>query len=165
MIRIFRLGALFITLTALFSGCHSSSKNTKPSGVTGPGVIVYKTTDNYFFHVPVTLSQDKKTLVSYPAPSDLMVNGELALPVKLEGGYLLDRRGINENSAFLKWTYYEYSRLDHTPKPEELMRMILDTDPFTEMYRCGKKSEYEDLIPELNEIIKGNKLSGFSRLK
>lgn len=165
MIRIFRLGALFITLSALFSGCHSSSKNTKPSGVTGPGVIVYKTTDNYFFHVPVTLSQDKKTLVSYPAPSDLLLNGELALPVKLEGGYLLDRRGINENSAFLKWTYYEYSRLDHTPKPEELMRMILDKDPFTEMYRCGKKSEYKDLIPELNEIIKSNKLSGFSRLK
>lgn len=165
MIRIFRFGVLFIALSALFSGCHSSSKNVKPAGVTGPGVIVYKTSENYFSHVPVTLSPDKKSIVSYPAPSDVLVNGELALPVKLENGYLLDRRGISQNSAFLKWTYYEYSRLDHTPKPEELMRMILDKDPFTEMYRCGKQSQYKDLVPELNEIILGNKLSGFPRMK
>ncbi len=165
MIRIFRFGALFITLTALFSGCHPSSKNVKPTGVTGPGVIVYKTSDNYFFHVPVTLSPDKNSIVSYPAPTDLLVNGELALPVRLEDGYLLDRRGICEHSAFLKWTYYEYSRLDHTPKPEELMRMILDKDPFTEMYRCGKQSSFKDLVPELNAIILENKLGDYKRIK
>ncbi|NTW24794.1 MAG: hypothetical protein HGA37_08850 [Lentimicrobium sp.] len=159
---------LGLCLIFLLSGCKSGSdlvESSKVSKVTGPQVVIYKTKDNYFQHVPVNLSADKKSLISYPAPSDVLINGDLAYPEKLENGYLLDKRGINEGCAFLKWTYYEYSRLDHTPSHEELMKMILDNDPLTEMYYCGKKSDYKDLLPELNQIIMDNQLRKFKRIK
>ena len=71
-------------------------------------VIVYKTRANFYNMVPVTLNQDKDRIVSYPAPSDLYFEGELALPGKLKKGYLLDRRGINVNTVFTSFTYEEY---------------------------------------------------------
>ncbi len=157
-----------LSLIYLLSGCKSGSdiaESSKVSKVTGPQVVIYKKKDNYFQHVPVTLTTDKKSLVSYPAPSDVLVNGDLAYPENLENGYLLDKRGINEGCAFLKWTYYEYSRLEHTPSHQEIMKMILDDDPLTEMYYCGKKSDYKDLIPELNQLILDNKLQKFKRIR
>ena len=45
------------------------------------------------------------------------------------------------------------------------MKMILDNDPLTEMYYCGKKSDYKDLIPELNQLIRDNKLQKFKRIR
>jgi hypothetical protein len=151
-----------------FLGCKSKSimsESQNDAKVTGLQVVIYKTKDNYYLHVPVNLSADKKSLVSYPAPSDVIINGELMLPVKLENGFLLDRRGISEGCAFLKWTYYEYSRLDHTPDSDELMKMILEIDPLTEMYFCGRKGNFQNLEPELNQVIREGKLDNFKRIK
>jgi len=141
----------------------SGSQNR--TGTIGPRVVVYKTSENYYLHVPVILSKDKKTVVSYPAPTDLFYNGDLAFPVKLENGYLLDRCGIGEGCAFLQWTFYEYSRLDKTPNQEELLKMILDADPLTELYDCGKRSNFRDIESELNQIIREGKLNQFKRIK
>ncbi|MBW6491559.1 MAG: hypothetical protein K0B15_10260 [Lentimicrobium sp.] len=152
----------------IFSSCKSSSKIQKeelPGFVTGPNVIIYKTTRDYSKHVPVTLSDDKKTLVSYPAPGDVFFNGDLAYPVKLENGFLLDRRGIGKNSAFLQWTYYEYSRLEKTPVATELLKMVLDSDPFEVIYDCGKASKFSDPEVELNAKIRTGNLSDFKRIK
>lgn len=128
-------------------------------------VMIYKTRADYTLHVPVTMTQDRKSVASYPAPSDVFYAGDLAIPVKLEDGFFLDRRGVNELSAFTKWTYYEYSRLQKTPTQAEIMNMLLDTDPFTEMYFCGKRSDFNNLVEDLNKIIKKGKLSNFQRLK
>lgn len=133
--------------------------------VSGPNVLIYKTNADYFMHVPVTLSEDKKSIVSYPAPGDVFFNGNLAYPVKLEDGFLLDRRGITANSGFLNWTYYEYSRFEKTPSPDELFKMMLDTDPFIIIYDCGKSSKYKDLENELNEKIRTGKFTEFKRVK
>jgi hypothetical protein len=141
------------------------SESPNGAKVTSPQVVIYKTKENYYLHVPVSLSADKKSLVSYPAPSDVIINGELMLPVKLENGYLLDRRGIGEGCAFLKWTYYEYSRLEHTPNSEELLKMILEPDPLTEMYYCGRKSSFKDIESELNQIIREGRLENFKRIR
>ena len=159
---------LCIVMIAFLSGCKSKSPLTQSQNtvnVTGPQVVIYKTKDNYFMHVPVSLSADKLSLTSYPAPSDVFYNGDLAYPVKLENGYLLDRRGINEGCAFLKLTYYEYSRLDHTPTQDELMDLILDPDPLTEMYYCGRKSDFKDLESELNQVILSGNLDKFRRIR
>ncbi|KAF0198560.1 MAG: putative lipoprotein [Bacteroidetes bacterium] len=162
-----------ITLLALafivvFTGCKSKSPmsgSQNRTGTTGPRVVVYKTSENYYLHVPVILSKDKKTVVSYPAPTDLFYNGDLAFPVKLENGYLLDRRGIGEGCAFLQWTYYEYSRLEKTPDQKELLKMILDPDPLTELYDCGKRSNFRDIESELNQIIREGRLHQFKRIR
>ncbi len=161
---------LFLGMTTMifYSGCKSRShiaESQKAVKVTGPQVVIYKTKDNYYLQVPVNLSPDKKTLVSYPAPSDIYNNGKLSLPVKLENGYLLDQRGIGGGCAFLKWTYYEYSRLDHTPSSTEIMKMILEDDPLTELYYCGRKSGFRDLESELNQAIRDGKLDKFKRIK
>lgn len=158
----------FICVALTFSSCKTNKtvqKEASTAYATGPQVIIYKTTENYFMHVPVVLSQDKKSIVSYPAPGDVYYNGDLAFPVKLEDGFLLDRRGVAPESGFLSWTYYEYSRFEKTPSPSELLNKMLDSDPFTIMYDCGKPSQYKDLVNELNVKIKAGNFSDFKQLK
>lgn len=168
MVRLTFILLMVISPVILFFGCKSKSRLSESQNgykVTGPQVVIYKTKDNYYLHVPVNLSPDKKSIVSFPAPSDVVINGELTLPVKLEDGYLLDRRGIGEGCAFLKWTYHEYSRLNHTPDSNEMMKMILEIDPLTEMYFCGRKSDFKDIESELNQIIREGNLKKFKRVK
>ncbi len=132
--------------------------------VSGPAVIVYKTKNDYYDKVPVTLSEDKSMLMSYPAISDLYYNGELALPTRLNDGYLLDNRGITKNVAFLRVTYSSYSRLDMTPPTDLLFQMVLDDDPLVEMYNCGTRNEFQDIVNELNILIDKKKLKKFGNL-
>lgn len=152
----------------IIPGCKSKQQiaavKGKPVLANAP-VIVYKTKQDYSLQVPVNLSPDKLALTSFPAPSDVYYGGDLAYPVALENGYFLDRRGITENSAFTKWTYYEYSRLPKTPSEKEIFNMMLDTDPFAEVYYCGDRSKFHDIENELNSIIKKGKLDQFKRLK
>ena len=79
---------------------------------------------------------------------------ELAKPVELYDGYLLDRRGIGPQVAFLDISYMAYARLPSTPKPKDLLGMLLETDPLTECYDCGNIREVE----KLNVLIKGKAL-------
>lgn len=157
-----------LSFAIFMSSCKSNKQAVvskgNPTFANAP-VIIYKTKADYFLQVPVTMTQDRKSLASYPAPSDVFYAGDLALPMQLEQGFYLDRRGINELSAFTKWTYYEYSRLPKTPTQEEIMNMMLDTNPFTEIYFCGKRSDFNNLVEDLNKIIKKGKLSNFQRLK
>jgi len=131
----------------------------------GPPVYVYKTRNDYFDKVPVTLSKQKEKVVSFPGIKDVKTGGEYTYPIRLENGYLLDKRGIDENTAFLKLTYEEFSTLPETPDAENLYDMILDKDPFSELYYCGSRFDFKDLVPELNQIISENKLNTFERLK
>ncbi|MCD4698374.1 MAG: hypothetical protein K8S16_19275 [Bacteroidales bacterium] len=131
----------------------------------GPAVIIYKTSGKYYNKVPVGMSEDKKAIVNFPGPKDIYYKGEFAFPTMLENGYLLDNRGIDENSAFLDITYEEYSKLKKAPSPGELFTKILDNDPFTEMYYCGSRFDYTNLEAELNEMISDGGLVAMKRLK
>lgn len=117
--------------------------------------IVYKTTKDYSQNVPVILSVDKKSITSYPAPSDIYYKGELAYPTKLADGYLLDNRGITENVAFTSYTYEEYSILKSAPTEAELLNKIIDKNPLIEIINCGARAEYKNEVEELNMVIKG----------
>jgi hypothetical protein len=154
----------------------SCSRNSSPSGDSSSGksqqgqtslasCIIYKTRSDYSRNIPVTLSEDKTKIVSYPDVKDVYYNGELACPAKLEDGFLLDNRGIGPNVAFLSFTYEEYSKLGKTPSSSELYEKIVDKDPLTEMYRCGNRNEYKNLVGDLNRIILEGKLESFTRLK
>lgn len=153
------------------SKVNHSKKTEADNEMTGqkvmasPPAIVYQTKADYFDKVPVTLSEDKSEVVSYPGVKDVFYNGELAYPTKLNDGYLLDNRGIDPSSAFLKITYEEYSKLETTPSKEELYGLILDKDPFTKMYNCGNKYQYKDIVTELNALIDSKKLKKQTRLK
>ena len=131
----------------------------------GPPAIIYKTRGDYYDKVPVTLSEDKTKVVSYPGVKDVFFKGELAYPTRLNDGFLLDNRGVDVNTAFLSLTYEEYRKLDETPTKEELYGMILDKDPLTEIYNCGSRYNYKDIVNELNNRIDEKKLDTFNKLK
>ncbi len=161
----FKKKYLYITIASfllIINSCKTSEEtplsNTYKSYETKPGqnamnarspIIIYKTYKDYYNNIPVSLSADKTKIVSYPGINDIYYNGEIAYPTKLARGYLLDNRGIGINSAFLKMTYDEYIKFSATPSSEEIYEMIIDSDPFSEMYRiaCNR-----DTI-EINKII------------
>ena len=136
----------------------STQVNFVPSYEPGPHVFVYKTSSNYNDKVPIMLSKDRKTIVSYPAPSDVIVGDTYRKPTLLKNEYLLDNIGIGENVAFIKLNYDEYSKLTSSPSIEELFSFIIDDKPLLELYDCGLKSAFTDEVNQLNMIIKANKL-------
>lgn len=127
----------------------------------GPPTLVYKTKANYDSLVPVLLSEDGSEIVAYPHPSDIrMPAGEKPglksghpYPIPLENGYLLDQRGIGPNVAFLDITYADYGALKETPTLKELMALILDKDPLTELCDCGNRHAFKDTERQLNKLI------------
>ena len=118
-----------------------------------PVAIVYKTTKDYSNLVPVIMNDERTKIVSYPDPLDLLTDGKLAVPTPLNQGYLLDNRGINENVVFLSYTYENYSRLKEVPAMSELISKIIDKYPLSALIYCGARSEYQNDIGKLNELI------------
>jgi hypothetical protein len=144
-------------IMAIALGCITTNSSAQ-TNVTGPKAVVYKTKKNYNNLVPVTLSADKSRIASYPAPSDLKQNGNLAKPTKLKKNYLLDNRGIGKNTVFLNMTYEQYAALSEAPTLNEMYAMIVDKDPIAEMCDCGERSKYKNTEQELNKLIKSKKL-------
>ena len=124
----------------------------------GPPTYIYKTKKDYNNLVPVILSDDKSKITSYPHPKDLFYKGELAIPVQLKEGYLLDNRGISKNVVFLNITYEDYSKLNTIPSVDELFEMIIEMDPLTELYNCGNRHQYKNEVSELNKLILNKQL-------
>jgi hypothetical protein len=161
-----RINLILVLCVFLFSNCNPTKKFVKnQSLVAGPHLLVYKTKKDYYDLVPVLLSIDKRSIVSYPHPTDLMFGSHLCLPTKLEGGFLLDNRGINLNVGFLNISYNEYSKLPTSPWMSDLQQLLIDTDPLTELYDLGLRNQYTNLRKEINKIIRDKHLTDFNRLK
>jgi hypothetical protein len=163
---------LLITIVCLFASCKSIKnkdveQNTDmtekneilPEYKAGPQTVVYKTKNDYYYNVPVNLNDDKTEIVFYPTPSDVFYNGKLSYPYKLADDYLLDNRGINENVAFLEYTYEEYIKLRQVPDIDSLFTKIIDDNPLTEIYNCGNRYVFKDEINDLNKLIENDGLS------
>ena len=159
-----------ILLSGMIVSCCSvknadTMKSDQKAFVTGPKVVIYQTKKDYSKLVPVMLSDDKQSIESYPDIKDVYFNGSLAYPTPLHKGYWLDNRGININVAFINLTYEEYSKLPHTPLPDELMKMLTDVQPLVSMYSCGLRSSYKDIEHELNAKIDADDFSTFNKIK
>ncbi|MCF8225438.1 MAG: hypothetical protein K9J30_06135 [Bacteroidales bacterium] len=128
-------------------------------------IIIYKTKKDYYNHVPVTLNDEKNKIISFPGPNDLLHDGEPALPIKLDKGFLLDVRGLHPNTAFTGYTYDAYSQLSAPPSVDDLYESIIDNDPFVAYYECGRRASFsKDLTADLNRIIKDG-FKGCDRIK
>lgn len=132
-----------IALAAVTAGCRSTADTTLPAVQAEeaapapmrralPRAVIYKTNGDYRDNVPVTLSDDGTALVSYPAPTDLT---ELSTPLPLADGYLLDRRGVSENTRFTRYTYARYRALPASPAPATLIDSIIPGARVTELRR------------------------------
>lgn len=135
-----------------------------PDYTKGPPAIVYKTKMDYAQRVPVSLADDKSVIVSYPGKTDIGVKGHFPIPSSLSKGYLLDKRGINKNVAFLKYTYAEYAALEVIPSKEALYAMIIDADPLTELCDCGSQKAFTDMHEQLNQLIRDKQLRKVCRV-
>jgi len=159
---------LAIALGVYSTACCSGKKVTKTNVISVsmvPKVIIYQTTRDYSMYVPVILSEDKKSIESYPGISDVYTGGQLAYPTALKKGFWLDNRGISPRVAFLNITYEQYAKLQQTPSTEELMKMILDDAPLLSMYRGKARTGYSDIVKDLNKMIKKGDFSDFEKIK
>jgi hypothetical protein len=145
-----------------FADCKSKEEAVS---YTAEPAIIYSTKADYSNNVPVTLSADKMEIVAYPSPKDVFYKGALAKPVSLQDGFWLDNRGIGPNSAFLKMTYEEYSKLSAAPVLADLMKMIIDKDPFVSIYNLGNRDRFKDEAKEINALIAKGALKKFKQIK
>ncbi|MCF8235547.1 MAG: hypothetical protein K9G67_11700 [Bacteroidales bacterium] len=167
--RILLFALMLTSLSYCKSGDTKKTRSDKLAVETpataAPDVIIYKTKKDYSKNVPIILSENKDEILVYPAPGDLYYKGDLAYPTPLENGYLMDNRGINENVAFLDYTYEEYSKMKKTPRREDLWAHIIDKNPLEEMYKCGNKTDYDNIRMELNHKIEAGELKNCQQLK
>jgi len=162
---------LIIAIIFIVAGCkagNSVAQKNKTSlvleqqaeiNINAP-VVIYKTQKDYSDLVPITLSDNGKNIISYPDPKDLVSDGGFQKPTKLKDGYLLDNRGVSRNTAFINLSYEVYSKLKEAPTLAELNEMIVDRDPFIALYNCGSRNQYQDMVQELNKLIKQNQFGG-----
>lgn len=165
---------LFVAVMVLYTitGCKPKQNAVQTTvatsadvSYTGEQTIVYKTRGDYSKFVPVTLNEAKTEVVSYPAPTDVYRGGTLAYPTVLTNDYWLDNRGISSNTAFLNITYDDYSKFNHAPSLTAMLEMVIDKDPFTEIYNIGSRSRFTNEVNEINDIIRKGGLKNFKRLK
>lgn len=140
--------ALAAAVLATAAACGSKKTTVEPSseeasvviavsprgGTSGqnayvPKARIYKTNGNYSENVPVTCDPSTGAIVSYPAPGDLAGQA----PVALDGGWLLDRRGVGPDSRFTTYTYSEYASLKSVPSLEQLQKAIIPDARVTEL--------------------------------
>ena len=151
------LVALLMSVTFLTS-CSKKVVFVSENFSQNPPLVIYKTKANRDMNVPIRVMEDRKTIITYPDPTDVFTNGKLAYPTKLAKGYLLDNRGISLSSVFLSYDYATYSKLTNIPKEADLLKSIIDFDPFLEMYNCGYRYDYPNDVQAANDIIQNGLL-------
>jgi hypothetical protein len=149
-------GVTVVASTIFLINSPAFAQGNQPS--MGQHIMVYKTRKNYNNLVPITISEDKKLLFYYPAPTDIKIGNAYAVPTPLHKGYLLDRRGISLLSVFTKYTYKEYGRMKAVPTPDMLMDHIKDLNPMVELYDCGTGNATNS-VAMLNKLIDSNQLT------
>lgn len=97
-----------------------------------PKAVLYKTNGDYTDNIPVTLNADGTKVVSYPAPTDIT---DLSTPLRMADGYLLDRRGVNADTRFTRYTYSQYRALQSPPSPAEILENVIPGSRVTDLKR------------------------------
>jgi hypothetical protein len=150
-----------VAMLVLSVACQSNKKASSESRVLfqpqftpGPPAIVYKTKKDYSKYVPVELSEDGKSIVSYLSREDVLSDsiGNL-MPTQLDASYYLDNRGISARTVYLKMTLQEYAQLDSALSLQSMYGMIIDKSPFESFCHCGNKAAFDSIVPQLNAII------------
>jgi hypothetical protein len=106
------------------------------------------------------MNKERTKITGFPAPEDLIINGELQTPIKLNDGFYYDRRGVSSNTVFIEMTFEQYSKLKTAPSTSELKQMIIDKNPIIELYNCPSLSQNSD-IKTINRLIQ----EGFPKCK
>lgn len=99
-----------------------------------PRTTVYRTSEPVDSFVAISLNEARTAVQSFPAPSDVST---ASVPLRLPDGWLLDRRGIGPNTAFIRMTYAQYAALPAAPAAAELMRLVIPGARVTDLLRLS----------------------------
>lgn len=121
-------------------------------------LYIYKSKLSNNTWVPITLTDDKKSVMSYPHPKDVQRDGELLTPIRLKDGFLLDRQGINKNMVFIHISYADYAKRNGPLPIDSMLMMIVEPDPIIELYQIGYWGDFDDPVKELNRILRKGQL-------
>ncbi len=151
----FKFSTLTVAMSLIMAtSCSSSGVSSKSASSEAlpvgsiPEIIIYKTSGDFTDNLPVTLNSSRSAITSYPAPSDISVDA--STPVSLDGGYLLDRRGISQYTAFTTYTYQDYSALPTAPSVATLMESVIPGAVVTEIVRIP--AHYSSSVKEMTAI-------------
>ena len=135
-----------IVLIFLMESC--GFRVSGPSSLTAP-VVVYKTKKDYRDHVTVQLSEDGQSIIAFPGPSDVLAQR----PLELADGYLLKRMVGN---AYLSLSIEAYAADAHVYTEEELLELLMDKDPYLEIYDCSECTGGDTAV--INRLIRKQEL-------
>ena len=121
------------------------------ANMVAPNIIIYKTVRDYSGLAWVYLSSDKKQVISYMDPKDILNQ----LPVKMDGGYYSGV--LNMNTAIINIKIDAYAKMPHPLTTKQLFSLIVNASPFSEMYDCGAKGKIDPA--HINALIDSNLLS------
>ncbi|MDF1570258.1 MAG: hypothetical protein P1P82_01415 [Bacteroidales bacterium] len=139
----------FLSLVILCSSCEWLFQPNACDDI-GP-IIIYKTKDDYQNFISVQLSKDGSKITAIPDPETIREQ----VPIPLENGYLY-KRMIGD--VYLSITIDEYADPNFDMNPNELLKHILDKEPYLEKYQCCKCVVSPD-TSVLNNLIRENRLS------
>jgi hypothetical protein len=137
-----------ISLLALFDISCAPLSRRGPSAATAP-VVVYKTRGDYRDLVTVQLSSDGQSVAAFPAPSDAIRQR----PIPLANGYLLKRM---VGDTYLSLSIEAYAKASRRYTSDELMEMVVDTDPYLERYDCAECTGLD--TTSINTLIRAGEL-------
>lgn len=159
----FKILIFFIALLMLqaFTFCREMI----PVPITDNSFSIYKTTNDYFDNMFVTLIEGE---VSYiPDLYGLTIKDTTIIDTNriiLINGYILDfRSNVYEGVLSYSFSEYYYLRENYMPSKSELQEQLIDQNPFVEFYGYKneplKYSKKDTAI--LNEIIRNNELDKY----
>ncbi len=160
---------IYITILILIFACGTNKSSKSESSIeisenTINTVKLYKTNKDYSKLVPIRLSSDKKKIIGYPHPKDVLNDSSFNYPTQLYNGYWKDNIGIDTNTFYLDITLEKYSKLTTPPPIEVMMSKLIETNPFMEIWINKKGIDLSE--SELNGIIlMGNLERYFYRVK
>lgn len=130
---------------------------------------IYKTKSDYLNKVSVQMSDDKTKIIAAPGPTDVDTSSNW--PKKLVNGYLLGGIFGGSNTAFLTLDKKDYYNWPLYPGSDSLLKLIIDKDPFTELYYYRDEHNVFDTgngldTAKMNQLIKDGQLEKyFKRIK
>jgi hypothetical protein len=137
------------TLILFLATCLTSC-GYGPCDATGP-VIIYKTSGDYSNLISVNLSKDETRVTALPGQDYV----EAQRPLPLANGYWLQRM---VGTAYLSITIDEFSDISNHYTNEDLLRAVIDKDPFTEYYNICRCVDDNQDTAAFNRIIREGRL-------
>jgi len=147
---------ILIATLIFFTACKNTSEVSLPYCPGGP-MIIYKTKKDYSDKVSIVLSPDKKEIIAYPGPTDVVHQK----PVQLANGYYMQRMPGN---AFLSLTIDEYMNAENPFAPEQLFGYVIDKKPYREKYECCHVLHNRDTAT-VNQFIRDGRLRQCVKIK